>query len=395
MIPSRPVSAWRRVRASEWVVAGYLAFAALRMASLGLWDIKARQFARDDLLVAFLWVGVVKLAVETARTPWPDPTRPAARFAKLLAPAFLLPSLLVLASRPDLFPRAPDEGGTFVPMLLTAHAAIRSGSLVVCPPLVLALATGLHLKSHGELETVVLFREGLVVLLREAREWFPALALLYAYGLLARVQEHPFFLDQDATLAAIDRHLFFGRDPLDLLQGVVSRPLSEWLSACYTFYLPLFPLVLGWIYSKPGRLPFRETVFALTTVLAVGYALYVVVPAKGPLFVKRFDVSLDLYYVGWLKEQLMDKTRVPRDCFPSLHTAASLVLLWATFRHARRLFYVLAPVVLSIPLACVYLRYHYVVDVLAGIALVACVATLTKRLSARGAFDDSSDVAQP
>jgi membrane-associated phospholipid phosphatase len=57
----------------------------------------------------------------------------------------------------------------------------------------------------------------------------------------------------------------------------------------------------------------------------------------------------------------------------------SLTLLWGAFRHVRPLFWVLAPIVLSIPFACVYLRYHYVIDVIAGIALFAFVATLTTR----------------
>lgn len=384
----------RRLRVSEWVVVAYMAFAFARMAALGIWDIHAKAFVRDDMIVAFLWVAVVKLAAENLRRSWP-PGSKANQVYKWLFPLFLLPAVLVVVSRPDLFPHAEREGGAFVPFVLDAHAWLRTVSFVVTPPLVLYFGTALHLKERGSLSTVVLFRDGATALLREGREWFPSVALLYAYGLLARVQERPFFPDQDATLAAVDRFLFVGNDPLDLLQRLVSRPLSEWLSACYTFYLPLFPLVLGWMYAKPGRLPFRETTFALTTTLAVGYVLYVIVPAKGPLFMKKFDVSLDLYYVGWLKEQLMDRTRVPRDCFPSLHTGASLVLLWSTFRHARRLFWVLAPIVASIPIACVYLRYHYVIDVLAAFALVAGVAWATKRLASRGAFEEPVALSRP
>lgn len=388
------VGALTRVRAAEWVVAGYVAFAAARMALLGVWSVRS-NLVRDDLVVAFLWVGVARLAFEHRRTPWKSGAA-AARLYPWLFPVFLFPSLFVIAARPDLFPPAKDEGGSFVPILLTIHADFRTASFVLAPPVLLFLGAGLHIKEHGELKTIHLLRDGVRALFREGREWFPALALIYAYGALAPVQERPLFGDQDARLAAIDRLLFFGRDPLDLLQSIVSRPLSEWLSASYTFYLPLFPLVLGWIYALPrrGRVPFRETVFALTLVLAVGYVLYGIVPAKGPLFTRRFDVSLDLYYVGWLKDQLMDRTRIPRDCFPSLHTAASLILLWATQRHARGLFWVLAPIVLSIPVACVYLRYHYVIDVIAGIALVAAVAWWTTRLSKRGVFDDADKAEQ-
>ncbi len=149
--------------------------------------------------------------------------------------------------------------------------------------------------------------------------------------------------------------------------------------ACYVFYIPLVPLVLGWTFAKRDPAPFRELAFALTLTLAVGYVLYTVVPAQGPLFLEHFDVSLDAYLGARLKAQLMDRTRVPRDCFPSLHTAASLVLLWGAYRNERRLYRVLAPVVLTIPFACVYLRYHYVIDIVAGVALFLAVRALTLR----------------
>jgi membrane-associated phospholipid phosphatase len=35
------------------------------------------------------------------------------------------------------------------------------------------------------------------------------------------------------------------------------------------------------------------------------------------------------------------------------------------------------------PLACVYLRYHYVVDVLAGLALAGVMIAVTARFGAR------------
>jgi membrane-associated phospholipid phosphatase len=173
--------------------------------------------------------------------------------------------------------------------------------------------------------------------------------------------------------------LFLGRDPSKLCERILWAPLSEWLSGCYVFYGPLYPLVLGSLFAKRDRAPFREAAFALSLVLAVGYVGYAMVPAVGPLFVEKFDRSIDLYYTGWIKAQLMDRTRVPRDCFPSLHTAASLTLLWECRRHLPRLAWVLAPIVLSIPLACVYLRYHYVIDIVAGLALFVAVAVWTSR----------------
>lgn len=76
----------------------------------------------------------------------------------------------------------------------------------------------------------------------------------------------------------------------------------------------------------------------------------------------------------------MDATRITYDCFPSMHTCCTVLLGWSAFRHVRPLFWWILPIVVSMPLACVYLRYHYVVDVLAGLALAAVMIWLTPRL---------------
>jgi membrane-associated phospholipid phosphatase len=174
--------------------------------------------------------------------------------------------------------------------------------------------------------------------------------------------------------------MFMGQNPSLLVQKLIRPGLSEWLSGCYVVYALVYPIVLGAAWVKGGR-AFRETVCAVCIVLGVGYIGYNLVPAQGPIFTQTFDVSLNLYYTGFVKEQLMDVTRVPRDCFPSLHTGASLVMLIGALRHTRTLGLVLAPFVLSIPFACVYLRYHYVIDVIAGIVLAAIVWAVTLRVT--------------
>jgi membrane-associated phospholipid phosphatase len=251
--------------------------------------------------------------------------------------------------------------------------------LVLAPFALFWLASAQHIKAHGRLDSVGMVRQRWRGALSTLRDWLPLIALLYAYGLMGPVIGRGFFGDQDTALARMDRALFFGNDPAHLCERIISRPLSEYLSACYVFYLPLFPLVMATVFAKHDPAPFRELAFALTLILAVGYVTYTVVPAQGPLFVEHFDVSLDAYIGNRLRAQLMDRTRVPRDCFPSLHTGASLTLLWGAYRHVRPLFWVIAPIVLSIPFACVYLRYHYVVDVLAGMALFAGIAGWTSR----------------
>jgi membrane-associated phospholipid phosphatase len=250
-------------------------------------------------------------------------------------------------------------------------------------PLLCWLPTGLYIKRHGRVSTVGVFRENAGPLKAAARDWLPPLALLYAYGLLAPIVDHPFFPDRDVQLRSFDRALFFGHDPLLALERIISPSLSEWLAGCYISYVFLFPVVLGAVYMNRDRARFRELALATTLALAVGYIGYTLVPALGPVFTGTFTTKLDLYYFREVKEQLMDRTRIPRDCFPSLHTCMTCVLLWGAWRHARVVFWVLLPSSAFIPFACVYLRYHYVSDVLAGFVLFVIVAVVAPKLQGR------------
>ena len=75
--------------------------------------------------------------------------------------------------------------------------------------------------------------------------------------------------------------------------------------------------------------------------------------------------------VYWMLVHL-EPTR--RDCFPSLHTAITVIVTTFAYKYRRWLFWFLLPVNIGIVMATVYLRYHYVIDVIAGLALAAfCV----------------------
>jgi membrane-associated phospholipid phosphatase len=76
-----------------------------------------------------------------------------------------------------------------------------------------------------------------------------------------------------------------------------------------------------------------------------------------------------------------DLKGVARDCFPSLHTAhTTVVLAWAA-RWRRWAFLAFLPIALGLYVSTVYLRMHYVVDVAAGFATAALAIALGPRLN--------------
>jgi len=62
---------------------------------------------------------------------------------------------------------------------------------------------------------------------------------------------------------------------------------------------------------------------------------------------------------------------IKRDAFPSGHTGVALTALYLAYRYNKTLFRIYLPVVGLLLFSTVYCRYHYVVDVIAGVILAA------------------------
>jgi membrane-associated phospholipid phosphatase len=73
----------------------------------------------------------------------------------------------------------------------------------------------------------------------------------------------------------------------------------------------------------------------------------------------------------------MDAARAPRDVFPSLHVAISALVWWYGARLGRFWFWGLSLPVFANWISTLYLRYHYLVDVLAGWVVAALAILLS------------------
>jgi len=65
------------------------------------------------------------------------------------------------------------------------------------------------------------------------------------------------------------------------------------------------------------------------------------------------------------------------DCFPSGHVAVVLVGCWIARRISPRVFYAFAAFAACITSSTIYLRYHYVIDVIFGMVLAIVVIAVT------------------
>ncbi len=215
---------------------------------------------------------------------------------------------------------------------------------------------------------------GWAVIWRAARDWTPAIMLLGIYESLKHLHLNEIILwlgntPKDQLMMRIDDALFGGHASV-WLQAVVSEPMTIFMKLVYYVGYYVYPAVVGvFLYLFRPRVAFRELMLAFLSTAFIGYTIYILVPVAGPRF-EMPHMYEHTFEMKWYLQQRMEQMRFDYDCFPSLHTAMPLVVMMVAFRHCRWLGYVLLPFVAATVVSTLYLQMHYLIDVVAGMALV-------------------------
>jgi len=187
----------------------------------------------------------------------------------------------------------------------------------------------------------------------------------------------------DTQLIAID-HAIFGVHPTVWLERLINPLLTDLLQFAYISYY-FIPLSLGVVLIAKGRFgEFEEVLFGILLCFYLSYIGYLLVPAIGPRFTLSHLQSGGLQgspLIEMIQDTLNALEKNKTDAFPSGHTAVSLMCLYYAWKEReKKLFAVCIPVVTGLLISTVYLRYHYVIDVIAGIALTGLTIVLAPGL---------------
>lgn len=198
--------------------------------------------------------------------------------------------------------------------------------------------------------------------------WYPSVMGLSFYTLATAV---PLLgvMPADALLTQLD-HSMLGFTPAVVLSTLHWPLFTDFMVAAYLFFFYILLFGPGW-YCVHDLANFRACIVGLFTTYALGFMGYTLLPAGGPHLSMTNLPPLD---GGWLTQTMLPRVNQGSngvDVFPSIHCAASLYLLIFDFGHYRRRFWwVLLPCI-ALWMSTVYLRYHYVVDLLGGVVIAA------------------------
>lgn len=216
---------------------------------------------------------------------------------------------------------------------------------------------------------------------KHLHRWYLAPLILVTFKQLYYMVQpiHP--IDYDNILIEIDRWLF-GVDPTHWFYQFSHPVITEILQIVYSsFYL--LPIIVGIDLLKNRKYEeFEFAAFLIVYGFFLSYLGYFSVPAVGPRFTLHDFSSIDkelpgLLLTPYLREFINIGESIPkgtinpqevvqRDVFPSGHTQMTLLTMYVTIKFNTKTKYFMIPTGILLIIATVYLRYHYVIDLIAG-----------------------------
>jgi membrane-associated phospholipid phosphatase len=205
------------------------------------------------------------------------------------------------------------------------------------------------------------------------RNWYPLPYVASCYKEMALLIPAVRQTDADQWLADLDFRIWKA-NPTVWLERIHSPALTEFLQIAYTLFVPAV-LAIAFILWKKGRIPeFQYYAFLIALGFLASYLGYLCVPARGPRFLLKNLQHIPLQGL-WLFQGMqgaLDRLESAHyDCFPSGHTELTILAWWGSRLVSNRLYRIYLAYTPLIIFATVYLRYHYTVDVLAGVVLAS------------------------
>jgi membrane-associated phospholipid phosphatase len=223
-------------------------------------------------------------------------------------------------------------------------------------------------------------------------------ALLYRVGIYGTVQQSYFFFKHllpvinpgslDHQLYALDLQLF-GVEPAVWMDRFVTPTTTEWFAFFYFCYFFLLAAhVIPIVFGARNQMLLGEFMLGMLIIVCVGHTGYILVPGFGPYKAMPELFRHELPSGMWmdLVWSTVRSSGAMKDIFPSLHTAGPCFIAMFSWRNRQRLPFrytwpLLAFFAVNIIGATMFLRWHYVIDVVAGFALASAAAFVAPRVT--------------
>lgn len=188
--------------------------------------------------------------------------------------------------------------------------------------------------------------------------------------------------DMDELLINIDNYLIGIKAP-EILVFMQNKFITEYFQISYFLFF-IIPIISYLFFRKEGNID--DSYLLIRNVLfgfLFSYLLYLFIPAIGPRFtlynfnnlsnelpgIYFTEIIRDLInYGGGITNKLIEPSiQVNRDCMPSGHTMITVIVMFISRKLKSNIKYLIYIVGISLIISTIYLRYHYLIDLIMGI----------------------------
>jgi len=228
------------------------------------------------------------------------------------------------------------------------------------------------------------------------RDWYLVPCILFIYTQASSITYSIHRHDYDNILIVIDQTLF-GVNPTQWISQFSHPIITEILQIAYSSYYLFFIALFYELYRRSDHHDFQSGAMMVVYGFYLSYIGYLLFPAIGPRFTLHDFFATDIELPGifltkYLREIINSGGGIPhgvtnpaayvhRDAFPSGHTQLTLVAMYLAFTFKTKIRWWLFIGGSLLIISTVYMRYHYVVDVIAGVLVFSLTIWSGKRIN--------------
>jgi membrane-associated phospholipid phosphatase len=216
---------------------------------------------------------------------------------------------------------------------------------------------------------------------RFLRNFYPLGLFAFFYAETDSLNNLIFSHNLDQYIVNLEETLFGGQPSIWFYQYFPWNWFNELMNAAYfSFYLLIFILCF-WIYRN-NESEGKFSIFIICSSFYIYYILFILFPVAGPQF--HFDPPYnkipDAYIFRDIMKFIDSVGERPTAAFPSSHVGIVCILWYLAFKYAKPLLKWYIPIGIALFFSTVYIKAHYVIDVIAGILSAPTIYWMSRGL---------------
>lgn len=217
-----------------------------------------------------------------------------------------------------------------------------------------------------------------------ARHWYIIAILTFIYWSVGHLVHMIFPGLFDGYIISFEKSIF-GQLPNVWVQRFENPFLTEIMQISYAIYWATVPVGAAIFYFAKRYKEFERMQFFTLLAFFISYLLFILIPVAGPrlMIPDQIYASYDGLLVTRVLRRFVEGAGLHGGAFPSSHVAVAIVVLFFVWKYFPRIGkWIFLPAVIALSIATVYGQYHYLTDVIAGVAMGILIGWVGIRYSA-------------